>query len=514
MQNNYHFLRHLVPALDRRFTGSVISECFSQERDELVIRLEAARGSAHFRANLSPSFTCLSLPRDFQRARKNSIALFSPLVGRHITGILLYENDRSFSWILTDGLMLVFKLHGNRSNAILFEKEKVIELFRKNIDADYRLEPSGLGRKIDYTYEAFIAHQDNLPSLYFTFGKIPWRYLNARGFGEHSLDERWSDLQALLQTLENPVFYITRMEGRLFFSLLPVGELEQQFNDPVTALNTFHQLYLSRAGFDQEMERLNNLLAKRVQQLGDSIDRAGARLEEIQTEDKFRVWADLLMANLHRVPDGDRIEVENFYEGNKPETIRIRKDQTLQKNAATYYAKSKKQQLEIAHLESLIAQKQRELDGMNNDLAELAKTEDIKALRSFAARHPVRSGMDDAESLPYHETTFMGFRILIGRNAQANDILLRRFGYKDDLWLHAKDVRGSHVLIKHQAGKAIPRAVIERAGQLAAWHSKRKTDTLCPVIVTPRKYVRRRKGDPAGTVVVERETVILVKPLN
>jgi predicted ribosome quality control (RQC) complex YloA/Tae2 family protein len=47
---------------------------------------------------------------------------------------------------------------------------------------------------------------------------------------------------------------------------------------------------------------------------------------------------------------------------------------------------------------------------------------------------------------------------------------------------------------------------------LAAYHSKRKTDTLCPVAYTPKKYVRKRKGDPAGAVVVEREKVILVEP--
>ena len=71
---------------------------------------------------------------------------------------------------------------------------------------------------------------------------------------------------------------------------------------------------------------------------------------------------------------------------------------------------------------------------------------------------------------------------------------------------------GSHVLIKHQAGKVIPKPVIERAAKLAAWYSKRKSDTLCPVTVTPKKYVRKRKGDPAGAVVVERETVMLVEP--
>jgi predicted ribosome quality control (RQC) complex YloA/Tae2 family protein len=67
-------------------------------------------------------------------------------------------------------------------------------------------------------------------------------------------------------------------------------------------------------------------------------------------------------------------------------------------------------------------------------------------------------------------------------------------------------------LIKHQAGKNFPKDVIERAAELAAYNSKRKNDSLCPVIVTPKKFVRKRKGDPAGAVVVEKEDVVMVVP--
>lgn len=68
------------------------------------------------------------------------------------------------------------------------------------------------------------------------------------------------------------------------------------------------------------------------------------------------------------------------------------------------------------------------------------------------------------------------------------------------------------MVIKYQSGKKIPKDVIERAAQLAAYYSKRKTESLCPVAYTTKKYVRKRKGDPAGAVIVEREEVILVEP--
>ena len=80
------------------------------------------------------------------------------------------------------------------------------------------------------------------------------------------------------------------------------------------------------------------------------------------------------------------------------------------------------------------------------------------------------------------------------------------------MWLHAKDVAGSHVIIKHQSGKNFPKDVIERAAELAAYNSKRRTESLCPVSYTPKKFVRKRKGDAPGLVVVEREQVIMVVP--
>jgi predicted ribosome quality control (RQC) complex YloA/Tae2 family protein len=67
-------------------------------------------------------------------------------------------------------------------------------------------------------------------------------------------------------------------------------------------------------------------------------------------------------------------------------------------------------------------------------------------------------------------------------------------------------------LIKYKAGKKFPKNVVEKAAQLAAYYSKRKTDSLCPVIVTPKKFVRKPKGALEGQVMVEREEVLLVKP--
>jgi predicted ribosome quality control (RQC) complex YloA/Tae2 family protein len=220
------------------------------------------------------------------------------------------------------------------------------------------------------------------------------------------------------------------------------------------------------------------------------------------------------MANLHQIKVGmDTITLPDFYQENKPVEIKLKKDLSGQKNAEIFYRKSKNQQIEIQKLTEGIAIKQKDIANQKEKIEAIELASDLKTLRSLTDSLGLKKEAEKKEKpLPYHEVEFQGYKIWIGKNAQHNDTLTLKHTFKEDLWLHAKDVPGSHVVIKHQSGKNFPKDVIERAAQLAAFNSKRKTDSLCPVAYTPKKFVRKRKGDPAGAVIVEREEVILVEP--
>ena len=151
MHNNYYFLRQLSKSLEKSLTGMVISECFSQNKDELVIRFETHTEPFFIKASLDPSFTCLSFPGDFSRARKNSVDLFGDMIGYRVSGIRQFENERSFAILLSEDKSLLFKMHGNRSNIILFEKDIPLQLFRNNIPADITLRFDSLDRTIDWS---------------------------------------------------------------------------------------------------------------------------------------------------------------------------------------------------------------------------------------------------------------------------------------------------------------------------------------------------------------------------
>ena len=153
-----------------------------------------------------------------------------------------------------------------------------------------------------------------------------------------------------------------------------------------------------------------------------------------------------------------------------------------------------------------------ELEKIEEEIELINSTDDVKGIKKLSKRNKPEKRLQVEERVPYKRFETEGFTILVGKGARENDELTLKYAKKDDLWLHAKDVTGSHVVLKHQSNKPFPSQVIDKAAQLAAFYSKRKTDSLCPVIVTPKKYIRKPKGLPPGMVHVDKEETILVSP--
>lgn len=513
MHNNYYLLRKLAEELRPRLTGGVISECFSQNKEELVVRIEQGTQSFYIKANLQPAFSCLSFPEVFHRAKKNSVDLFPDCIGLRIESIRSFTNERSLALSLSENYSLLFKMHGNRSNSILFKGDVVHELFRNNLEADEGLLLSSLDKHIDWSEEAFLKALPSLKQQYFTFGKLVWKALEEEGFFSLAPSDQWPRLLELKQKLESPSYYIVRYKNTLALSLLPVGEIIKEESNPSKALTRFCSEFLHSEAYLQEKTALQQRLSHHIAQAESYLVKTKAKLEEIENDQHYKVWADLLMANLHQIKPGlEKIVLPDFYHNQQPVEIKLKRDLTPQKNAETYYRKSKNQQIEIDRLLKNLEDKTRDKEQAEHQLSLLQQVSNLKELRALSQQQALPEKKEINTPLPFHEFTFNGYTILVGRNAQANDVLTLKHTYKEDLWLHAKDVAGSHVVIKHKAGKPFPKDVIERAAQLAAHNSKRKTESLVPVSYTPKKYVRKRKGDPAGMVVVEREEVMLVEP--
>jgi predicted ribosome quality control (RQC) complex YloA/Tae2 family protein len=106
----------------------------------------------------------------------------------------------------------------------------------------------------------------------------------------------------------------------------------------------------------------------------------------------------------------------------------------------------------------------------------------------------------------------MGYDIFVGKNAANNDVLTFQYAKKNDIWLHARNSAGSHVVIRNKAEGIVPKPVLLVAAGIAAYYSKEKGSGMVAVAYTYKKFVRKPKGAAPGEVVMEKETVIDASP--
>ncbi|WP_018479039.1 NFACT RNA binding domain-containing protein [Pontibacter roseus] len=517
MHQNYYFLRQLTEHLRPRLVGSELITCFSQNKDELILGFAAAEQEFYIRALLTSHFSALSFPSEFKRARANTINLFNELQGQVVQEVVQHLNERSFYLKFSNDFLLLFKLFGNRSNIVLFEGEEPLKVFHKKFGADLELDPLQMDRPLRQNFEAFAAAEGNLRKVYPTFGDLPALYLENKSYSSQPLAQKWELVQDMLEILENPeAYYLVKLAGKKRLSLLEMSEVEQVYPDPLEALNAFTRLYLTETGFERQYEQTKQQLLKRQTATQAILEQTEVRLQELRHNRSYSQAADILMANLTNIPPrATEVELYDFYTDHT-RTFKLKANETPQKQAERLYRKAKNQHVEVRQLDERLERKLEEAIVLEDALQALEEVKGYKQLKAYLKDHAqlLTTRQQAQQEIPFRLFETEGFKILVGKSAQNNDLLTQRHTYKDDLWLHAKDVSGSHVVIKHQAGKTIPNTVLEKAAQLAAYYSKRKSDSLCPVLYTPKKWVRKPKGAPAGAVVVEREQVLLVKPEN
>ncbi len=516
MHNNYYFLRQLSHKLKSKLIGHLVDECFSQNKDELIVVIDKNGEAFNIKAHLSSSFCCLTFPTEFQRARKNSVDLFEPIVNKKIVDVRQFLNERCFALIFDDDHKLLFKMHGNRSNIVLFGADnKALKIFNGHLKKDLELDFTKIDRPIDQSKQAFIQYSEL--ELFPTFGKVVHNYLKNHQYEIKDVDSKWDILTNTLHLLDQSNYYIIEKDQGLSLSLLPFPGIIQEFQNPITAVNNFFNNYISTASLRVEKKMALHQIQKSLSQSNNYLKKAQEKLQKLSIGSSYSQMADIIMANLHQIKAGEsEVTLTDFYNDNRPITIKLKQNQSPQKIAENYYRKAKNQSKELSNLKNSIIAKQKLKQSFETHIDAINAISDYKTLREYLKETGLgkQKTASDTTQKPFKEVEFQGYVIYIGKNSKSNDKMLQSYTFKDDLWLHAKDVSGSHVIIKYQSGKVFPKNVIERAAQYAAFHSKRKSDSLCPVIVTPRKFVRKRKGDPAGAVVVDKEEVILVEPAS
>ncbi|HEX8545711.1 MAG TPA: NFACT RNA binding domain-containing protein [Cytophagaceae bacterium] len=513
MHNNYFFINKLSSEIKTLLVNAELVECFSQNKDELILSfIRENNEEFYIQAHLAQDFSSLHFPKDFNRAKRNSVNLFEEIIGRIITDIRQIANERAFVVTFTKGFSLYFKLFGNYSNIVLYNKDNVaIRLFKKNLqqDAGLILNPP---KVIDYSFENFKDNDADLKKTIPTLGPLPQKFLSEKDYETHSFEEKYSLLKALLEEINKGVFYISKIEEKAYLILFRYGTILEEHTSAIAAARAFYHAHYRINFIGGIRKQIENAINERIKSTKSYIANASKKLNELLSQTEPEKVADIIMANLHQIPPGKKeVTLFNFYT-NDDITIKLKENLSPQRNAETLYKKGKNRHVQYQQLEAALASKDRQIEEFKGDLQALNDVNFYKDAELLLKKYVNKSVVKEDEESHFKVFVHENFKILVGRNAQNNDDLTQKFAHKNDLWLHAKDVQGSHVVIQHQPGKNFPKPVIEKAAALAAYYSKRKNESFCPVMYTQKKYVRKIKGAPKGAVKVEKETVIMVTP--
>jgi len=279
------------------------------------------------------------------------------------------------------------------------------------------------------------------------------------------------------------------------------------------------------ATFPSFSEALDHLLEQRLgvglarDQL-DQVERALRRREralaalataeaEAQNWQQFQAQADLILTRIADIPRGAAVAVVEGFDG-RPVELELNPALPPTAQARALYAKAKKLRRRLAGIpvrrEELAAEIRR-----LRDLRDLLTQEPHLApyvAGETAAFVPPPPREKPASAARPREVIVEGFPILIGRSGEENDRLVQG-ARPHDLWLHARGVPGAHVIIRTE-GRPVPREVLERAAELAAWHSRARGERKVPISYTEARYVRKRKGASPGMVTLLTEEVLVV----
>ncbi|HBH12153.1 MAG: Fibronectin/fibrinogen-binding protein [Clostridiales bacterium 38_11] len=279
--------------------------------------------------------------------------------------------------------------------------------------------------------------------------------------------------------------------------------------------------YLEKSKFISYKQKTSEL-RKRVVSLIDKYEKklGYLKIELINAEirEQYKLFGDLILANMHKIANKDTELIAFDYLAS--EEIKIELDPSLNasKNAQKYYKKYNKLKNSEKYLKKQLKITQESLNYLRNILfsleeaIELAVVDEIKEelYKSGYIKKSTQKKKPE-KSKPLRIVTKDDFEIYIGKNNEQNDFLSFVIATKNDIWLHAKGVPGSHVIIRSD-NREIPDAVLEEAAAYAAYYSRNRGSEKVEVDYTLKQNLKKPKNAKPGLVIFNENYSLVIEP--
>ena len=533
------FLHHMTEELRRELLGGRIQKINQPFEQELVLQIRSNRQShklllsAHSvfgRVQLTDTtFENPAVPNTFIMVMRKY------LQGAVIEAIQQVENDRILEISVSNkneigdsvAVTLVIEIMGKHSNIILLDKAsgKIIEAikhvgfsqnsYRTILPGSTYVAPPQTG-----SLNPFTMGDEKLFQILQTEEIEPKRLQQIfQGLGRDTATE----LSGRLTTDKLKTF-------RAFFASPTQPSLTEKsfsallFSDSKTQLSTLSELldtfYKDKAERDRVNQQASELIRRVENELEKNRKKLGKQEEELlatENAEEFRQKGELLTTFLHQVPnDQDQVELDNYYTGEKI-IIALDKALTPNQNAQRYFKRYQKLKEAVKHLTSLIEETRATilyLESVETALAQASLTEiaEIREelIQTGFIRRRQREKIQKRQKPEKYLATDGQTIILVGRNNLQNDELTFKMAKKDELWFHAKDIPGSHVVI---TGNLQPSDEVKTdAAELAAYFSKARLSNLVQVDMIETRKLNKPTGGKPGFVTYTGQKTLRVTP--
>ena len=563
MENFY--LAALIEEIKPQLLGRKLSSVAISAKSAANLILDFHLSSAKvLKASFEPAISALYLDTP-QRRKENEAHLFASTVGKSLVGLWLIAIhkpllDRVVQLDFAGNLSqedkpkakLFLSLSGRSANAYLTNAENRIEAMLKK-SKEYDLGDQFQFPNSLFSYTDFLKSQsyeskaESLPprllETIVANSQIRQEY-QARAESlpaNQALESLVKDLTTAdpqptiysSENLQHLLFEVLRQKPLLMLSHFPLQAFTQKkdihtynYKSLSDAASLFYYYKVRIEERYQEFNSLQRLLDEAIKKVQRQILGLEDDYSRFKDPERLKKYGDLLLANLSTAKVFDTIAtVIDYYDDNQPLIeIQIGENQTLQQAATEYFSRYQKSRRALEVIASRENSLRPQLDYLNQLSIRLAKvtqlTEFIEIKDEIESRLGIRLKVakkspstinnDKREGRWFQSTT--GHEIVVGKNDRDNDAITFRLARPQDIWLHAADYPGSHVIIRNPRREEVPNRTILEAAEIAAFYSQAKTQNKVAVHYTLKKFVTKPPRAKAGLVRLSSFKTILVEP--
>ncbi|MGL4687058.1 MAG: NFACT RNA binding domain-containing protein, partial [Fusobacteriaceae bacterium] len=287
------------------------------------------------------------------------------------------------------------------------------------------------------------------------------------------------------------------------------------------------EFYLEKNAISSSFEILLNKITRAVNTKIKKIEKILVNIEKDNIEknnlSEYKEIGDILAANIYSIPKFvDKVELYNFYT-DKTIDITLNKTHSIQRNIESYYKKYNKLKRGLEANKTRKIDVQTELDYLNSILTFTKTVPTVENLKNIIEelenQKYLKKSLKESKKIKKNKKKIsLGvsiidefFTIVYGRNNIENDYITFKIGTKDDLWFHAKDIPGSHVILKCSEQNLTPE-LVEKAASYAANFSRGNSGDKISIDYTRKKYVTKPNGSRPGFVIyTNQKTINLIK---